>query len=110
MWYALAQEKDHAERGPGRVEQRIQPLDQLRCNLPGDVNLDGSFNVGDCYLLGQFLSCQIELTPLQITYSDMNADCLVDQVDLDYCIDYIFGGGPAPAPCACSEPSYDPCE
>ncbi|MCP4663837.1 MAG: hypothetical protein GY856_51290 [bacterium] len=76
----------------------------------GDVNLDGDFNIGDCYLLGQFLSCQIELTPLQITNSDMNADCLVDQADLDYCIDHIFGGGPAPAACVCSEPSFVPCE
>jgi hypothetical protein len=80
-----------------------------RCSSPGDVNLNGLVGeIGDVVLLENFLACQANLTAEQIRNSDVNGDCMVDQNDSAYLLDYI-GGGPAPEACVCENPQVTNC-
>ena len=64
----------------------------------GDVNVDGSLDVGDITRLVDYLfgggeepGCPLE--------ADVNASSGTDVADLTYLVDYLFGGGPAPPDC-----------
>lgn len=84
-------------------------VDECRCTMPGDVNLNGLVcEIGDAVLLQNFLGCQTGLTPEQIANSDVNGDCMVDNADGDYLLDCV-GGGPDPLPCVCAEPEVTAC-
>ncbi len=77
-----------------------------RCSSPGDVNLNGvPGDIGDAVLLNHFLGCTAELTPEQITNSDVTGDCLVDQADADCLGDSLC----EIQACVCGEPEVTGC-
>ena len=76
---------------------------------PGDVNLNSIVcDIGDVVLLSNFLACLTDLNAEQIANSDVTADCMVDQDDLDRLLDCVEIGGPL-LPCVCQEPEVDGC-
>lgn len=77
-----------------------------RCSEPGDVNLNGiPAEIADSVLLGHYLACEAELDPEQITNSDVNADCAVDQNDVDCMLD----PGCEIQVCTCGHPEVPVC-
>jgi PKD repeat protein len=67
----------------------------------GDVNGDGNVNVGDMvYLRDYFCGGP---TPSPLCQADLDGDCDVDPLDVEYFIEYAFGGGPAPV-AGCENP------
>ena len=68
------------------------------CDLRGDINNDGSVDIGDLTYLVDYLFNGGPPPPC-LDEADVNGDGSVDISDLTYMVDYFFGGGPAPVPC-----------
>ncbi len=68
-----------------------QPL----ANYPGDVNIDGSVDVGDAVYLINYIF-KNGSSPVVADWADSNADCHVNVGDIVYLINFIFRDGAAP--------------
>jgi len=66
--------------------------------VPGDVNGDGSVNVGDVVALVDYLY-RGGPTPDPLAAADTNCDGQVNVGDVVYLVDYLYRGGPAPTVC-----------
>lgn len=67
----------------------------------GDVNYDGSVNIGDVeYLIGGVFKCGPAPQPWCL--GDLNGDGTYNIGDAVYLLVHIFKGGPPPVPC-CTE-------
>ncbi|MCP4656761.1 MAG: hypothetical protein GY856_15215 [bacterium] len=100
------------EEGPDPVpcacdEKGFSPC---RCTATGNVNLIGDITLGDITLLISFLNCTAELTSEQLIQADVNADCVVNQADVDYLVAYLYQAGPAPMLCLCVNKQVPDCE
>ncbi len=73
---------------------------------PGDVNKDGSINIGDEILLLQFLTQGGENPGPN---ADVNGDCSIEFCDAYYLHAYLLQGGPAPVDCTCLGPDVCDC-
>jgi hypothetical protein len=63
----------------------------------GDVNGDGTINLGDVVFLINFLF-KGGPPPQPVSVGDVNGDCEVNLGDVVYLINYLFKGGPRPQP------------
>jgi hypothetical protein len=63
----------------------------------GDLNADGTINVGDVVYLINYLY-RASPTPVPTPVGDVNCDGIVDLGDIVFLINYLFKGGPPP-PC-----------
>ena len=53
------------------------------CHKPkGDINGDGKITTTDLVMLSRYLAELIELDEFQLKYADMNADGIIDVLDL----------------------------
>ncbi|MFH1700628.1 MAG: lectin-like protein [Candidatus Zixiibacteriota bacterium] len=70
--------------------------------LAGDVNGNGSVNIGDAIYLYEYLN-DPGPAPILVN-SDINGDCYIDNTDVVYFLNIIFRGGPQPVGCMCDNP------
>jgi len=96
--------------GPAPVDCtcRLPTVDSCCVQYPGDVNHSGSINISDVTALIAYL-CDDGTAPVPLSNADPNGDCVVDSLDVDYLIDYIFNSGPAPVACTCRMPVKGSC-
>jgi hypothetical protein len=74
----------------------IEPLLEPHCCLtPGDVNMDGTINIGDAVFLIQCIFVDCLGHPCE-KHLDANCDGVWNVADVVYLINYIFRGGPPP--------------
>ncbi|MGB7062527.1 MAG: Ig-like domain-containing protein [Candidatus Zixiibacteriota bacterium] len=71
---------------------------QVISYVPGDVNGDGSVNVGDVVALVDFLY-RNGAPPDPMAAGDTNCDGHVNVGDVVYLVDYLYRGGPPPTVC-----------
>ena len=68
------------------------------CDLPGDVNNDGSVDIADLTYKVTYLFAGGPPPPCWEEMDD-NGDGEIDILDLTYEINFFFLGGPPPVPC-----------
>jgi hypothetical protein len=69
------------------------------CNTLGDVNCDGSIDIGDPVFIIVHVFAGAWPPCCNICMADANGDCSVDIADAVYLLEYIFRGGPGPKYC-----------
>ncbi len=72
-------------------------IDTCANQLPGDLNNDGEITIDDVIFFYEFLGDNL-------ANSDPNGDCIIDDNDYQYLLDFFFSGGPPPVDCTCISP------
>lgn len=78
------------------------------CDICGDANGDGEVDISDLVAMVDYLYNFI--WPECPCGMEVDCDPVVKQQDIDYMVDYLFNGGPAPCdPDDDQVPDCDPC-
>ncbi len=79
------------------------PCDTCDYQDPGDVDLNGFYDVQDLIYLINYLY-NGGPAPIVLANADVNGDCCIDWRDVNYLMAFIFTGGPPPVDCTCIYP------
>jgi len=86
----------HLTDGSGRaLINKIADEFGIPRNVAGDINDDAWYSLYDAVKMIQILYADAEI-PDDINRLDVNNDCSLDILDVQYLISYIFAGGPEP--------------
>lgn len=61
--------------------------------IPGDVNLNGKFNVIDLTITSHIIQNRYNATPFQLHQADVDGNSIIDKADLDLMARRIMHGG-----------------
>jgi hypothetical protein len=65
------------------------------CEIAGDIDVSYDVNIGDAVALVAYIF-KGAVSPANMNWADVNADCAVNVADAVYLINFIFKGGPEP--------------